>query len=195
MWDERFAGNEFFYGTEPNDFLKEHVQQLSGKVLSIAEGEGRNAVFMARLGLEVLGVDGSKVGLEKAQKLAQQNNVKITTQVVDLADYTAAPESFDAVVSIFAHLPPMVRKHLHQEVEQALKPNGVILLEGYSKEQIHNNTGGPKNIDMLYSLAEIQADFPNCEVVLGQTIEREVLEGAGHTGLASVVQFIAKKKA
>lgn len=194
MWDKRFAGEEFFYGTTANDFLQQQVHQLAGKVLSIAEGEGRNAVFMAQQGLQVLGVDGSKVGLEKAQKLAAKKGVSIETQVVDLAEYTPTPAGFDGAVSIFAHLPPQLRKAVHQKVEEALKPGGIVVLEGYSKEQLNNDTGGPKNIDMLFSLADIQADFPNCEVLLGQTIEREVFEGSGHTGLASVVQFVAKKR-
>lgn len=194
MWDERFAGEEFFYGTTANDFLQQQVHQLTGKVLSIAEGEGRNAVFMAQQGLQVLGVDSSKVGLEKAQKLAAEKGVRIETQVVDLAEYTPALAGFDGAVSIFAHLPPQLRKAVHQKVEEALKPGGIVVLEGYSKEQLNNDTGGPKNIDMLFSLEDIQADFPNCEVLLGQTIEREVIEGSGHTGLASVVQFVAKKR-
>lgn len=193
MWNERFAGDEFFYGTAPNDFLKEHAHHLTGRILSIAEGEGRNAVFMAQCGLQVLGVDGSSVGLEKAQRLACDAGVQIDTEVADLADYTPEPESFDGAVSIFAHVPSNIRVRLHQVVEQSLRIGGMVLLEGYSKAQAANDTGGPKNLDMLFDIDDIRQDFPNCEVVLAHTIEREVLEGSGHTGLASVVQFIARK--
>lgn len=193
MWNERYADDTFFYGTEPNDFLKQQIGKLSGNILSIAEGEGRNAVFMAQHGLNVLGVDSSNVGLDKARKLAQRKGVSIQTEVADLADYTPAAHSFDGVVSIFAHLPPKVRKRLHTALVNSLKTGGILLLEGYSKAQINNHTGGPKNIDMLYQLDEIIQEFPDREVLLAQTIEREVIEGQGHTGLASVVQIIVKK--
>lgn len=109
MWDERYAAEEYVYGTEPNAFLKEHAQRLAGPVLSVAEGEGRNAVFLASLGLEVLGVDGSAVGLAKARRLAEAKGVSIDTLVVDLADYEPPAAAFGAVVSIFAHLPSRVR--------------------------------------------------------------------------------------
>ena len=194
MWDERFAGENFFYGMQPNDFLREQVHKLHGKILSLAEGEGRNAVFMAQQGLNVLGVDGSVVGLAKAQQLAKQQGVTIDTLVVDLADYTPAANGFDGAVSIFAHLPPALRQAVHHKVEAALKPGGIFILEGYSKAQIHNDTGGPKNIDMLYDQAELIQELPSCELLLAQTIEREVLEGQGHTGLASVVQIVARKR-
>lgn len=163
------------------------------RLLSIAEGEGRNAVFMAQHGLNVLGIDSSKVGLEKAQQLAKQQGVNIQTELVDLADYTPAEQSFDGVVSIFAHLPPDLRKSVHSKLIDSLKPGGMILIEGYSKAQIDNNTGGPKNIDMLYDQEEIVSELAACDIMLAQTIEREVIEGQGHTGLASVVQIIAKK--
>lgn len=193
MWDQRFADSEFFYGTDANDFLKENIHLLSGKVLSLAEGEGRNAVFMAQHGLKVLGVDSSQVGLEKAQQLAKEKAVSIETQQVDLAVYSAEENSFDAVVSIFAHLPVAIRKELHKKVELALKPGGIILLEGYSKAQIDKDTGGPKNLEMLYALEEIISEFPHCKILHAKTLEREVIEGIGHTGLASVVQLIARK--
>ncbi len=110
MWDERYAAEEYVYGTEPNAFLKEHAQRLAGPVLSVAEGEGRNAVFLASLGLEVLGVDGSTVGLAKARRLAEAKGVSIDTLVVDLADYEPPAAAFGAVVSIFAHLQSRARQ-------------------------------------------------------------------------------------
>ncbi len=195
MWDERYASDLFAYGTEPNDFLMEHASMLSGPVLSLAEGEGRNAVFLASLGLQVLGVDSSTVGLAKAQKLAALKGVSIQTATVDLATYTPPADSFGAVVSISAHLPSQVRKRLHWLVAQSIKPGGVIMLEGYSQAQINRNTGGPKDADMLLAQSDIEQEFPDFEVLLSREVEREVIEGNFHTGLASVVQFIGKRKA
>lgn len=195
MWNQRYAGDEFVYGTEPNSFLAENAHILTGPVLSIAEGEGRNAVFLASLGLDVLGVDGSEVGLAKAQRLARSRGLAIRTELTDLTAYTPPGNYFGSVVSIFAHLPGNARKRLHHLVELSLKPGGIILLEAYTKAQISRNTGGPKELDMLMTHTDIEQEFPNCEIILSHDIEREVIEGKLHTGFASVVQFIARKNA
>lgn len=195
MWNQRYATDEFMYGTEPNTFLVEHAQRLVGPVLSLAEGEGRNAVYLASLGLHVLGVDASSVGLAKAQRLAAVKGVTIQTEVVDLTRYIPPPQIFGSVVAIFAHLASEARKHLHRVVENALKPGGIILLEGYSQAQLEYGTGGPKDLDMLFTKASIESDFPQCEVLLCREIEREVIEGQLHTGMASVVQFVGRKRA
>jgi len=195
MWNERYAGDDYFYGTEPNSFLAEHAKSLKGPVLSLAEGEGRNAVFLASLGLDVLGVDSSEVGLAKAQKLATEKGVRIRTALTDLADYTPPPDVFGSVISIFAHLPGRLRQRLYPLVERSLKPGGILLLEAYTLAQLPKNTGGPKDPDMLMSAAGLRQDFPHCEVILAREIDRDVLEG-GHRfgGMGSVVQFIARKK-
>jgi len=193
MWNERYGSNEFAYGTEPNSFLVENGKLLTGPVLSLAEGEGRNAVFLASLGLDVLGVDGSEVGLAKAHKLAELKGVSITTEVADLATYVPPANHYGSVVSISAHLPSDIRRRLYPLVVQSLKPGGIILLESYSKSQLPRNTGGPNDPDMLMTVADIEKEFPDCEVVLCQEIEREIIEGEFHTGLASVVQFIGRK--
>lgn len=194
MWDQRYAGDEFVFGTKPNDFLVEHVGCLSGPVLSLAEGEGRNAVYLASMGFEVYGVDSSAVGLEKAQKLAAARGLQIHTELADLSTYLPTENFYGSVISIFAHLPPNIRKLLHARVERALKPGGIILLEAYAKAQINRNTGGPNDLNLLMSREEIEAEFPHCEIILSREIEREVQEGPLHNGLASVFQFIAKKK-
>ena len=193
MWNERYGSDGFAYGTEPNSFLAENAKLLTGPVLSLAEGEGRNAVFLASLGLEVLGVDGSEVGLAKAQMLADSKGVAIKTLVADLATYEPPANSYGSAVSISAHLPSDVRRRLYPLVMQSLKPGGIILLESYSKSQLARNTGGPKDPDMLLTAEDIVNEFPDCDVVLCQEIEREIVEGEFHTGLASVVQFIARK--
>ena len=194
MWNERYGSDDFAYGTEPNSFLAENAKLLTGPVLSLAEGEGRNAVFLASLGLDVLGVDGSEVGLAKAQKLADSKGVAIRTEVADLATYQPPANFYGSVVSISAHLPSDVRRRLYPLVEQCLKPGGIILFEAYSKSQLSRNTGGPKDPDMLMTAVDIQKEFSNCEVLLCHEIEREVVEGEFHTGMACVVQFIGKKK-
>lgn len=194
MWNEVYSCDDYYYGTEPNDFLAAQINQLSGRVLSLAEGEGRNAVFMAERGLDVWAVDGSSIGLEKAQALAACRNVSFTTEVVDLNHFTPAAQSIQGAISIFAHLPSAARRALHQRVEQALQPGGIFLLEGYSQAQLPRSTGGPKNPDMLFSLEELLKDFTGSEMLLGQEIDREVLEGRGHTGVASVVQLVMRKR-
>jgi len=195
MWDQRYAGDEYVYGTEPNAFLAEHAKTLPGPVLSLCEGEGRNAVFLASLGLEVLGVDSSEVGLTKAQKLAAARRVTIRTEVADLATYDLPANTFGSVVSIFAHLPSSIRQRLYPLVERSLQPGGILLLEAYTLAQLPKTTGGPKDPDMLMSAAGLRREFPGCEVILARELDRDVLEG-GHRlgGVGSVVQFIARKK-
>ena len=129
MWDQRYSTEGYAYGTEPNSFLVEHAHYLQGPVLSLAEGEGRNAVFLASRGLDVLGVDGSEVGLAKARQLAASQRVSIRTEVADLGTYAPPENQFGSVISIWAHLPAAVRRALHERVERSLKPGGVILLE------------------------------------------------------------------
>ena len=195
MWDQRYAVDEYIYGTEPNSFLAEHAEMLKGPVLSLAEGEGRNAVFLASLGLKVHGVDGSNVGLVKAQALARSRGVEIQTEVADLEVFEPAANYYGSVVSIFAHLPSAIREKLYPLVEQCLKPGGIILLEAYSGDQLARDTGGPKDADMLMTRAKIKREFPHCEPILLHELEREVCEGTYHTGVASVVQFIGRKQA
>lgn len=194
MWNERYSSKEYVYGTEPNAFLAEHAAKLQGPVLSLAEGEGRNAVFLASLGLKVHGVDMSEVGLAKAQTLAKANGVEIETEVADLGVFQPQGDHFGAVVSIFAHLPSAIRQRLYPLVERSLKPGGLVLLEAYSEAQLPRNTGGPKDLDMLMTPDKITQGFPNLEPLLLREVEREVVEGSLHSGLASVVQFIGRKK-
>jgi SAM-dependent methyltransferase len=194
MWNERYSADEYIYGTEPNAFLAEHAAKLEGPVLSLAEGEGRNAVYLATLGLEVHGVDGSEVGLAKARALAKARGVEIRTEVADLATYVPRAGAYGAVVSISAHLPRAIRHRLYPLVERCLKPGGLIVLEAYTEAQLARDTGGPKDPDMLMSVAKIAAEFPGFDAVHLVELEREVLEGSYHTGVASVVQFIGRKR-
>jgi cyclopropane fatty-acyl-phospholipid synthase-like methyltransferase len=194
MWNQRYGVAEYVYGAEPNLFLVEHAQKLRGPVLSLAEGEGRNAVFLASLGLEVLGVDGSEARLAKAEALAAARGVPIQTQVADLAEVVPREQHYGAVVAIFAHLPSAVRHQLYPRVARCLKPGGLILLESYAEARRYRDTGGTKDLGLLMTPAKVAEEFPHFEPLLLQEVERDVCESRYHRGLAVVVQFIGKKK-
>ena len=195
MWDERYSIAEYLYGTEPNDFLVAQAGSLQGPVLSIGEGEGRNAVYLASRGLDVLGVDGSAVGLAKARALADARGVSIRTQVADLADFDPEPGRYGAIISIFAHLPSPLRNRLYPRLERALKPGGVLVLEAYTPAQLAYDTGGPKDEDMLMNAAKLAREFPDLEPLVLVELERDVLEGNFHFGRSAVVQFAGRKRA
>ena len=195
FWNQRYANPAYLYGTEPNMFLAEHCGLLNGPVLSLSEGEGRNAVFLAERGLEVTGVDISAVALEKAKKLAESRGVEIKTIVADLAAFEPEENHYGSVISIYAHLPSAIRHRLYPLIERSLKPNGIVLLEAYSENQLARDTGGPKDIDMLMTTDKLRREFANLEPILLREIEREITEGDCHTGMGSVVQFIARKTA
>lgn len=197
MWDERYQTDDYVYGTEPNDFLREHAALIGEppkRVLCLADGEGRNGVYLAGLGHWVTSVDASSVGLRKAARLAEQKNVALTTLHADLTAHEFEPESFDAVVSIFCHLPAAGRPHLHRQVIRALKPGGVLILEAYTPDQVPRDTGGPGTPDRTPTAAELDQAFAELEIMLSREGEREVVEGRGHTGLGAVVQFIARQR-
>lgn len=195
MWNERYDTPEYVYGTKPNDFLKSVAGNLPrGKVLSLGEGEGRNAVFLAERGCDVLAVDQSPVGLEKARRLAALGGVKIRTAVADLAEYAMAAEEWDAVVSIFCHLPSGLRRVVHERVVRALRPGGVFVLEAYTLAQLQFRTGGPSSPDLLASLKTLQDELTGLNFEHAHELERPVLEGRFHTGRAAVVQILARKR-
>lgn len=194
VWDERYSSDEFVYGTSPNAFLVSVIDRLPrGRVLCLAEGEGRNAVYLAQCGCEVLAVDASRVGLEKAGRLARERGVHIDTLVADLADFDIEPQRWDAVVSIFCHLQPQVRKALHRRVVGGLRRGRILALEAYRPEQIHYGTGGPAAADMMASLAELSEELQGLEFEHAAELDRDVTEGRYHTGKGAVVQVLAVK--
>jgi len=194
MWDQRYDTTEYVYGTEPNDFLASNVSELTpGRTLCIAEGEGRNAVFLAEHGHEVVAVDASAVGLEKAGRLASERGVKVTTIVADLAFFDIEPDSWDTVVSIFAHLPLEIRRPLHKKIVQGLRTGGKLVLEAYTPEQIKLGTGGPPVVEMTMSLDALQEELDGLVFKHAVELERTVVEGQFHTGMGAVVQVIAVK--
>lgn len=195
MWDERYSAEEYVYGTNPNNFLEANFSSIpTGKVLSLAEGEGRNAVFLAKQGYSVTAVDASLVGLNKARKLAEENGVVIEFIQADLADYDLAENQWDGIVSIFCPLPSSVRKHLYKKVEAGLKPNGVFLLEAYTPEQLKHGTGGGNSVDVMQSKETLSLELAGLKFQHLIELEREIIEGIYHTGISAVVQAIALKK-
>jgi SAM-dependent methyltransferase len=194
IWDERYATEEFVYGTKPNDFLKSSAHFLPpGQILCLAEGEGRNSVYLAGLGYRVTAVDSSAVGLAKAQRLAHSAGVTVETVQADLAAYRIESGAWEGVVSIFCHLPGRIRRPLHQAVVAGLRPGGVVILEAYTPKQLEYGTGGPPDPALLMTLADLHSELAGLEFLHGLEVVREVVEGRLHNGLGAVVQVIARK--
>ena len=192
MWDERYAQTDFVYGTEPNEFFKQQLlKRTPGKILLPAEGEGRNAVFAAKADWEVYAFDSSIEAKKKAENWAKQNNVQINYQLCTFDEAKYPNDFFDAIAFFYAHSP--TRNSNHKKMLQFLKPNGTIILEGFSKKQINNSSGGPKNIDMLFSEEELQSDYTACRDIKTWEEDIEIYEGIHHSGKASVIRLIGKK--
>jgi SAM-dependent methyltransferase len=194
FWNMRYSENGFAYGTEPNDFLKQQSFKDGARILCLAEGEGRNAVFLAQQGFDVTALDISYEGIEKTKDLAFIKNVEVTTICADLAIYELEPESWDAIVIIFGHFPPEIRKCVHGGIYASLRPGGKVVIEAYSKEQLSLKTGGPMDEALLYSVDMLREDFTEFEDIEIRQLEREIHEGKYHNGLSSVIQLVAKKK-
>lgn len=196
MWNERYSQPGFAYGSEPNDFLEANATRYlpaGGEVLCLAEGEGRNAVYLARQGFRVTGVDQSSTGLEKAQALAKQHGVELTTVVADLNDFDFGSARWDGIISIWCHTPSALRKRLHRDVVSSLKPGGVLILEAYTPAQIALKTGGPPNADFLMTLAGVTAELEGLAILHGEEVLREIHEGQYHNGQSAVLQLVARK--
>jgi SAM-dependent methyltransferase len=194
-WDERYKTNEWVFGTNPNDFLRSVTPQLPpGRALSLGEGEGRNAVFLAERGWDVTAVDMSRVGLEKAEVLAAERGVRIQPVVADLNTYTVEPEAWDVITLIWLHMPPDLREHVHSMAAQGLRRGGAVVLEAYTPDQREYGTGGPSDRKMLYRAEMLLRDFSGLRPVICTETVREISEGAGHAGQGAVVQFLAVRE-
>ncbi len=199
-WNERYSNDEFAYGELPNNYLKEQLQKLApGTILFPAEGEGRNAVFAAKLGWKVAAFDISNEGKNKAIKLAEKNKVAIDYQVGELQTLNFKPGQFDAIALIYAHFPASIKSLYHKTFDSYLKKGGVIIFEAFSKKHIeyvtaNEKVGGPKDIESLFSIEEIQSDFPNYEIIELAEKEIELSEGIFHNGKGSVIRFVGIKK-
>ena len=194
FWNNRFAVPHFIYGETPNAFVAEMAAQIpGGPVLCLAEGEGRNAVHLATLGHRVTAVDQSEAGLAKARRLAAARGVDIETVLADLGNFTIEPGIWSGIVATFAHLPPAIRHQIHAQAVRGLRPGGVFVLEAYTPAQLAFDTGGPKSPELLMTLAGLRDELAGLELLIGREIEREVIEGKGHTGRGAVVQVFARR--
>lgn len=195
FWDTRYRNDGYRFGTLPNDYLKEQLAKIShqGRALCLADGEGRNGVWLAQLGFEVTSVDISSEGINKAKKLAAENQVNMHFDVADIKYYPFDLQRFDLIVSIFFHTPALLRREIHNKVATALNVGGTFIMEAYSPEQVHQNTGGPKELDLLVKLEDVLQDFPTLTIQHQYTGPRSVVEGDAHKGDAFVTQITAVK--
>ena len=195
MWNERYAETFASYGTEPNDFLREVADQIpEGPVLCLAEGEGRNAVFLATLGHAATAVDQSEVGLANAASLAAKNGVKITTVVADLNDFDLGENRWSGIVSIWAHVPPELRGRLHAACVKALRPGGAMVLEAYTPRQLTRpGVGGPPVEALLMTPEGLRKELSGLRMQRCEEVDRDVNEGKYHTGPSTTVQVLAFK--
>ncbi len=201
FWDTRFKQDAYVYGTLPNTFFKETIDRYkpAGNLLLPAEGEGRNAIYAAKTGLNVYAFDTSIEGKNKAMKLAERNNVTINYEVGDFFNLELLNQTFDAAALIFAHFTADIVSDYHKKISELLKPNGLLILEGFSKNHIefqkqNPKAGGPKNEDMLFSKETIERDFPNFEILKLEDVEDMLKEGEFHDGKAKLIRFIGRKK-
>lgn len=194
MWDARYSTEDYMFGTEPNAFLVEVSSRIpKGRVLCLAEGEGRNGVHLASQGFDVTGIDSSRVGLEKAKRLAAQRSVHINTIVADLAEYPFGTHAWKGIVSIFCHLPPEIRRGIHRKVVDGLCPGGAFVLEAYTPRQLEFRTGGPSHVELLADAETLRQELAGLRFERCVEVERDIVEGIGHHGHSAVVQIVAFK--
>lgn len=196
MWHERFNQEKYVYGEEPNRFIRQEAKQLKDcqSVVCFAEGEGRNAVFLARQGHDVTAWDYAESGLEKTKKLAEKHEVQVKTKQVDLLEFEPEAGSFDGAIMVFGHFHSKDQQKVFDKLLRSVKPGGVVMLEVYSKNQLGYGTGGPRELDMLYDPKEILEWCQDHHVIHFFYGEQVREEGLLHTGLAHVIQLVLRKK-
>ena len=193
MWNERYSEAFASYGTAPNDYLAEVADRIpAGPVLCLAEGEGRNAVYLAERGHDVTAVDLSEDGLANAEKLAAERGVKLTTVVADLAEYDYGDGKWAGIVSIWAHVPPPVRAKIHAGVVKGLKSGGAFVLEAYTPRQLERpGQGGPPVAEMMMSAEAVKSELEGLDFERCEELDRDVAEGKYHNGPSATVQVLA----
>lgn len=194
-WEERYSSTaEYVYGTDPNTFLVGSVAGLSpGRALCLAEGEGRNAVYLAEQGYSVTSVELTSAGVEKTLALAEARGVSVDAHQGDLASFELGTSAYDLVVSIFAHCDEATRIGLHRRVVDALAPGGLLVLEAYTPAQIGRGTGGPQEASLTMDLARLTVELEGLTFLHAAELVRPVIEGPLHTGDGAVVQVVAEK--
>lgn len=194
FWDEKYRQSEYVYGTQPNTFFREELLKIPPGFLFLpAEGEGRNAKFALKNSWMVDAIDSSKEAKNKAEKLCKKQIKNLNYEVYNLEDYPYSISKYDALALIFVHLPSNKRRNIHNKIISSLKKGGLLILEAFSKEQIQYSSGGPQNLDMLYSLDEILPDFDSMEILKASQEIIFLEEGKHHLGEASVIRILAKK--
>jgi SAM-dependent methyltransferase len=195
FWDRRYDSPDYVYGTEPNRFLvsQQHRLKPGMRALAVADGEGRNGVWLAQQGLDVLAVDGSPVAIEKARRLAQARRVSLRFEVADLLAWTWPRAEFDLVVAIFIHFRPRDRARMHAAMAQAVKPGGLLIMECFTTTQLEYGTGGPPLREMLYTAEMLRADFHGMKILELEETVTELHEGLYHRGPAAVVRLVARR--
>jgi cyclopropane fatty-acyl-phospholipid synthase-like methyltransferase len=195
IWDERYAGEAYFFGTEPNAFLlsQQHWLKPGMHCLAVADGEGRNGVWLAQHGLDVLSVDASPVASEKASKLAERNGVSLKREVADLTQWQWGENKFDVVVAIFIQFaPPSLRETMFANIKHCLKPGGLLLLQGYTPRQLDYNTGGPSQAENLYTETMLREAFGDMEILHFAEHDDIIHEGTGHHGMSALIDLVAR---
>lgn len=197
FWNQRYSGDEFFYGTAPNAFLASQLYRFKPgqTVLALADGEGRNGVWLARQGLDVTAVDFSPRAVEKAQRLAGQYGVAVHHEISDLFAWNWGENRFDVIVAIFIQfVGPEQRHALNGLMLRALKPGGLLVLQGYRPKQLEYKTGGPSSVENLYTAETLREEFSAMEILHLQEHDDEIREGEGHCGMSALVDLVARKK-
>ncbi len=196
FWNQKYARDDYFYGEQPNEFLRSQIFRLSpgARVLVVGDGEGRNGVWLAEQGFEVVTVDGSSVGCDKSRALAAQRKVSLTTHCVDLMTWTWPVAAFDAVVSIFLHFSPTDRQVAHVRMQEALVPGGWLIIEQFHPNQLDGYTsGGPKAPEMLTTMEDLACDFSAIDWWLLAEGKTRLEEGPGHLGLGYVSHGVGRR--
>ena len=192
FWNERYAQKEYVYGRDANEFLKQKLRSLKpGKLLLPCDGEGRNAVFAARSGWQVTAFDSSEEAKKKAMRLAEEHQVDIDYFIADVND-VELDQKFDVIALIYAHFPPDVRRNFHKKLIKWLKPNALVLIEAFAKDQLGKPSGGPKNIDLLYAKEDLEEDLKDLRIIESNEISVTLAEGDYHSGQAEVVRSVAQ---
>jgi SAM-dependent methyltransferase len=196
MWNRRFAGEDYLFGREPNEYLRAKASLLApgGRALCVADGEGRNSVWLARQGMQVEAFDIAEVGVAKARKLASDAGVSVAFHVAGCDTWSWAADACDAVVAVFVQFAdPAMRGRLFSNMVRALKPGGVLILQGYTPKQLDYNTGGPGELSHLYTTDLLREAFASLRTIELVEYEAELNEGARHAGRSALIGLVARK--
>lgn len=197
-WDARYAGEDYLFGTEPNQFLASCGDLIgnAGRVLCVADGEGRNSVWLAQQGLDVEAFDASPVAVAKAQRLAAERGVAVRFHVADVDGWDWPEQAYDAVVAIYVQFsPPAQRRRVFERIARALRPGGLFLLEGYRLEQLAYGTGGPRIPDQLYTEPQLREELAAFALEEVRSYDAAIDEGPAHSGMSAVIDVIARRPA